>query len=212
MVLATVLCHSVHCLRLGDKLSILTDKLCSYLKVQTVSKRQVLGNAVFVNDLLTSLLRYSLLKALFLCRSLLKTDAERGDSALGVRPRARGPGQYWRHPPNEWKLRFFSKKSLGSSVCTRYGKKIHQKGLKVAKYSAKVALVMRELMAQGGWHWGNLPQINERMGNTGDFLWECRLFSSTQNYETHWAREDFPTVNRLRMVSFSRVDKKSVRG
>ncbi len=32
---------------------ILTDELCSYLKVQTLSKRQVLGN-VFVNDLLTT--------------------------------------------------------------------------------------------------------------------------------------------------------------
>ncbi len=57
-------------------LSILTDELCSYLKVQTVSKRQVLGNAVFVNDLLTSRLRYGQLKVLFLCRSLLRADAQ----------------------------------------------------------------------------------------------------------------------------------------
>ncbi len=46
------------------ELSILTDELCSYLKVQTVSKRQVLGNAVFEkNDLLTSRLRYGQLKS-----------------------------------------------------------------------------------------------------------------------------------------------------
>ncbi len=46
VVLATVLCHSAHCLHRSNKLSILTDKLCSYLKVQTASKRQVLGNAI----------------------------------------------------------------------------------------------------------------------------------------------------------------------
>ncbi len=63
-------------------MSILTDELCSNLKVQTVSKRQVLGNA-FVNDLLTSLLRYGQLNALLLCCSLHRTDAERGDTALG---------------------------------------------------------------------------------------------------------------------------------
>ncbi len=65
-----------------------------------------------------------------------------------------------------------------------------QKGLQVAKYRAKVALVTRELMAAGGWYWGGPPQINERMGNTGDCLWECRQFSSTQNelYETSRAR------------------------
>ncbi len=59
----TVLSHSAHCLCLSNKLSILTDKLCSYLKVQTVSKRQVLRNAVFVNYLLTSRLRYGQLKS-----------------------------------------------------------------------------------------------------------------------------------------------------
>ncbi len=68
---------------------ILTDKLCSYLKVQTVSKRQVLGNAVFVNDLLTILLRYGQLNALLLCRSLLRTDAERGALRRESRPHAR---------------------------------------------------------------------------------------------------------------------------
>ncbi len=35
----------------------------------------------------------------------------------------------------------------------------------------------------------------------------CRWFSSTQN-ESCRARGDCPIVNRLRMVSFSRADKK----
>ncbi len=41
-------------------------------------------------------------------------------------------------------------------------------------------------------------------------MWECRQFLSTQNelYETCRATGDFPITNRLRMVSFSRVDKK----
>ncbi len=71
--------------------------------------------------------------------------------------------------------------------------KSRQKGLKVTKYSVKV-----------------LPQINQLMGNTGDRLWECRQFLSTQNeqYETHRARGDFPLFNRSRMVSLSRADKK----
>ncbi len=92
------------------------------------------------------------------------------------------------------------------------GKKSRQNGLKVAKYSAKVALVTRELMAEGGL--GGSSQVNERMGNTGGCLWECRQFSSTQNepYEMCRARGDFPIVNRLRRVSFSRADKKSLRG
>ncbi len=38
--------------------------------------------------------------------------------------------------------------------------KIRQMGLKVAKYSAKVVLVTRELMAEGGWYWGGLPKTN----------------------------------------------------
>ncbi len=63
MVLATVLSHSAHCLHLSNELSILTDELCSYLKVQTVSKRQVLGNAVFVNDLLMRRLHYGQLQS-----------------------------------------------------------------------------------------------------------------------------------------------------
>ncbi len=90
--------------------------------------------------------------------------------------------------------------------------RIRQKGLKVAKYSAKVT---RELMAVGDGYCCGPPQINERMGNTGGCLWECRQFLSTQNepYETCRARGDFPIVNRLQMVSFSRADKKnSVRG
>ncbi len=44
--------------------------------------------------------------------------------------------------------------------------------MNVAKYSAKVALGTRELMAEGGW--GGSPQINERMGNTGG----CPVFFS----------------------------------
>ncbi len=67
---------------LSDKLSILTDELCSYLKVQTVSKQQMLGNAVFVNDLLMSRLLYGQLKAVSLS---LIADAERGDTAQSLR-------------------------------------------------------------------------------------------------------------------------------
>ncbi len=65
----------------------------------------------------------------------------------------------------------------------------------------------------GGGYCCGPPQINQCMGNTGDCLWECRQILSTQNerYETRRARGDFPLVNRLRMVSLSRADKKSVR-
>ncbi len=97
-VLATVLCHSAHCLRLRDKLSILTDERCSYLKVQTVSKRQVFGNAVFVNNLLTSWLRYGWMYCFFAAQS--RRSERWGDTVPEIRPRARGPGQYWRHLPN----------------------------------------------------------------------------------------------------------------
>ncbi len=72
----------------------------------------------FVNDLLTSV--FSQLNALLLCRSLHRTDAERGDTS-----------------PRESDLVFcstgdifqlnhsyvFSKKSLGLSLCTCYGEK-----------------------------------------------------------------------------------------
>ncbi len=68
----------------------------------------------------------------------------------------------------------------------------------------------RELMAAGGGYCCGPPQINQCMRNTGDCLWECRRFLSTQNeqYETRRARGDFPLVNRSRMVSLSRADKK----
>ncbi len=148
MVLATVLSHSAHCLCLSDKLSILTDELCSYLKVQTVSKQQMFGNAVFVNDLLTSRLLYGQLKVLFLCRSLLRADAEKGDTAQSLRSQ---PGAVLETSSKLMKATFFFYfifKSLGLSVCTGY-EKSRQKGLKVAKYSAKVTLVTRELMAEG---------------------------------------------------------------
>ncbi len=76
---------------------------------------------------------------------------ERRDSAGRVRPNACGPGQYWRVALSSKLTKakvFFSKKSLGLSVCT--WKKSHQRGLKVAKYIAKVTLVTQELMAEGG--------------------------------------------------------------
>ncbi len=62
----------------------------------------------------------------------------------------------------------------------------------------------------GGGYCCGPPQINQRMGNTGDCLWECGQFLSTQNerYETRRARGDFPLVNRSRIVSLSRADKK----
>ncbi len=65
-------------------------------------------------------------------------------------------------------------------------------------------------MAAGGGYYCSPPQINERMGNTRGCLWECRQFSSTQNEpnETCRSRGDFSIVNRLRMVSLSRADKK----
>ncbi len=60
-------------------------------------------------------------------------------------------------------------------------------------------------MAAGGGYCCGPPQINQRMGNTGGCLWECRQFLSTQNeqYETRRARGDFPIVNRSQMVSLS---------
>ncbi len=116
------------------------------------------------------------LNVLFLCRSLLRADAERG--AGRFIPRAFGPGQYWRVvTSSKWmKAMFFSKKVARFVSVYLLWKKSCQKGLKVAKYSAKVTLVTWELMAEGGWYWGSSPQINQRMGNTGYFLWECRPF------------------------------------
>ncbi len=68
----------------------------------------------------------------------------------------------------------------------------------------------QELMAAGGGYFCIPPQINQRMGNTGDCLWECQQFLSSQNeqYKTRRARRDFPLVNLSRMVSLSRADKK----
>ncbi len=110
------------------------------------NSQQVLGNAVFVNYLLTSWLRYGQLKVLFLCSE----QTQRVETLH--RASARSRGQYWRHLPHEWKLKFFQKICQYVPVM----EKICQKGLKVAKYSAKVALVTRELMAEGGW--GCSPQ------------------------------------------------------
>ncbi len=96
--------------------------------------------------------------------------------------------------------------------------KSHQKGLKVAKYCAKVTLVCVRrgsrwhivIYTAAGGYCFSPPQINQRMGKAGNFLWECRQFLSTQNeqYETRRARGDFLLVNRSRMVSLSRADKK----
>ncbi len=71
----------------------------------------------------------------------------------------------------------------------------------------------RELMAAGGGCCCGPPQINQHMGNTGDCLWECRQFLSTQKeqYETHRARGDFPLVNRSRRFHYLGQIKKSVR-
>ncbi len=70
---------------------ILTGKLYSYLKVQTVSKRQVVENAVL----------YSFIDESAECAaSLHRTDAERGDTAPGESDLALA-GQYWRHLPTE---------------------------------------------------------------------------------------------------------------
>ncbi len=56
---------------------------------------------------------------------------------------------------------------------------------------------------------GGSPQINECIGNTGGCLWDSSRAQS-EPYETRRARGDFPLVNRSRMVSFSRADKKKV--
>ncbi len=60
-------------------------------------------------------------------------------------------------------------------------------------------------MAAGGGYCCGPPQKRERAR-----LWECRQFLSTQNEqcETRRARGDFQLVNRSRMVSLSRADKK----
>ncbi len=59
-------------------------------------------------------------------------------------------------------------------------------------------------MAAGGGYCCSPPQIERAC------LWECLQFLSTQNEqcETRRARGDFQLVNRSRMVSLSRADKK----
>ncbi len=91
------------------------------------------------------------------------------------------------------------------SMYLLWKKKCCQNVLKVAKYSAKVALVTRELMAEGGGYCCGPPQINGRMGNTGGCLWKCQQFSSTQN-ELYGERGDCPIVNPSGVVSLSRAD------
>ncbi len=168
----------------------------------------MLGNAVFINYLLTSLLPYGQLKVLFLCRSLLRADAERGDTAQSSRSQ---PGAVPETSSKWRKAKVFSKNLQGLSVCTCYGKKSAKRVWKLLNIMLKSRSSVVTLMAEGGW--GGSPQINERMGNTGGCLWECRQFSSIQNepYETCRARGDFP-VNRLLMVSFSRGAKKKCTG
>ncbi len=176
LAIITVLSHSEHCLRLSNKLCTLTDELCSYFK-QSVSDR----------CLETLFCKWFIDIYLFIAVSLPLTaqnrHRERRHCAGKVRPRARGAALV---TSSNWTIaKVFSKKLLGLSVCTCYGGKSRQKCLKVAKYCAKVALVCvwetRELMAAGGGYCCGPPQINQRMGNTGDCLWECQQFLSTQN-------------------------------
>ncbi len=159
----------------------------------------MLGNAVFVNLLRTSRLRQ--LKVLFLCRSLLRTDAER------VRPHTLETSSNWTI------AKVFFKKVTRFVTC--YGKIAARMFWKLLNIVLSRAFVWetRELMVAGGGYCCGPPQINERMGNTGGCLWECRQFSSTQKepYETCRARGDCPIVNRSPMVSLSWADKKSVR-
>ncbi len=115
------------------ELSILTDKLCSYLKVQTVSKRQVLGNAVFENDLLTSRLRYGQLKsAVSLSLTAQSRCRERRHCTELALAAWGSTGDIFQM--NESKV-FFKKFARVVSVYLLW-KKSRQKGLKVAKYSA----------------------------------------------------------------------------
>ncbi len=107
---------------------------------------------------------------------------------------------------------FFFFMSLGLSVCIFYGKKAAKRVSKLLNIVLNRARVCeaQEPMAEGGWYWGGSSQINQRMGNTWNFLWECRQSLSTQNelYEVRWASGDFSIVNRSRMVSFSWADNK----
>ncbi len=75
---------------------ILTDELYSYLKVQTVCKRQVVENAVLYSFIDES----AALRSTECAASLHRTDAERGDTAPGESDLALA-GQYWRHLPTE---------------------------------------------------------------------------------------------------------------
>ncbi len=170
--------------------------------------------------MLTILLRYGQLNALFLCRSLHRRDAERVDAAPGDRASARGTVL---ETSSNWTIaKVFSKKSLGLSVCTCCGEKSHQKGLKVAKYCAKVALLC---VRCGSWWQRAVDIVAAATNKERACLWECGQFLSTQNHrhiniyyvyaqneqcETRRARGDFQLVNQSWMVSLSWADKKKV--
>ncbi len=114
LAIITVLSRSEHCLRLSNKLCTLTDELCSYFK-QSVSDR----------CLETLFCKWFIDIYLFIAVSLPLTaqnrHRERRHCAGKVRPRARGAALV---TSSNWMIaKVFSKKLLGLSVCTCYGKK-----------------------------------------------------------------------------------------
>ncbi len=144
-------------------MSILSDELRSNLKVETVSKRRVL-KLYFVNYLLTSLLHYVQLKALFLCRSLHRTDAERGDTAPGESDLALA-GEHWRHLPTEWKLRFFSQKVARFVRMHLLWKKVAKRVWKLVKIVLKSRLCVWDAGADGrggGYLWRSVDIVAGR--------------------------------------------------
>ncbi len=171
----------------------------------------MLGNA-FVNDLLTSRLRYGQLNALLLCRSLLRIDAERGDTAPGVRASARGTVL---ETSSNWTIaKFFSKKLLGLSVSICYGKKAAKRVCKLLNIVLKSRSCVWDAGADGSGWWmllrpaTNKPAYGKHWRSS---VGVATVLEHTERAEWNASGEGRFSTNRSQMVSSSRADKKSVR-
>ncbi len=145
---------------------ILTDKLRSNLKVQTVSNRQVLGYAV-LQMIYWRVWPAECTACLLLFRSLHRTDSERGDTAPGVRARAHGAVL---ETSFNWMIAkvFFKKYPLWKKAAKRVRNLLNR----VMKSHLCVrcgSWWQRALGICGGrcGYYGGPPQINQHVGNTG---------------------------------------------
>ncbi len=128
---------------------------------------------------------------------------------------SRSQGSRLLETSSNWTIaKVYWKKLLGLSVCACWGKKATKRVWKLLNIVLKSRLCVWDAGADGiGW-WILLrpatKKKNQHMGNTGDCLWECRQYLSTQNeqYKMHRVRGYLSLVNRLQMVSLSRADKK----